>query len=261
MSDEPSVDKESDDPCWDVDSVQPSSGSSVSEEEDLSWDIEPVPNPEMSERKQRRIFRDVVAHDPVDLAEPQYQLHRRDQVVVPSALDHACRLLLGRAQDAIYLALDSGNSAAELPGIVAEDTLRWHEWEIALALRDITDLRAEHEFNAAASAGPMTDAILEPHQRALDLAHDSIVARVTALERYAAEISGAGAAYRDWQDALRVSHLNDKYLDLVARTAADEHAVIEISSLTEQAAEAARTFRATVQQVSQAAAALALPER
>jgi predicted methyltransferase len=143
---------------------------------------------------------------------------------------------------------------------VAEGTLRWHEWEIAAALRDITDLRAEHEFNAAASAGPVTDAVLEPHQRALQLAQDAILSRVTALERYAAEVSAAGTAYRDWQDALRVSHLNDKYLDLVARTAADEHAVIEISGLTEQAAAAARAFRDTVRQVSLAAAALALPE-
>jgi hypothetical protein len=38
-------------------------------------------------------------------------------------------------------------------GILTEATLRWHEWELAVALRDITDLRAEHEFNAAASAG------------------------------------------------------------------------------------------------------------
>jgi hypothetical protein len=45
---------------------------------------------------------------------------------------------------------------------VTELTLRRHEWQIALALRDITDLRAEHEFNAAASAGPMTDPVLVP---------------------------------------------------------------------------------------------------
>jgi hypothetical protein len=148
----------------------------------------------------------------------------------------------------------------ELPDIVAEGTLRRHEWDIAIALRDITDLRAEHEFNAAVSAGPMTDAVLEPHQRAVQLAQDAIVSRVAALERYAAEISTSGTAYRDWQDALRVSHLNDRYLELVARTAADEHAVTEISSLTEQATTAARAFRDTVGQVSQAAAALALPD-
>ena len=56
------------------------------------------------------------------------------------------------------------------------------------AAQPVADLRAEHEFNLAASAGPMTDAVLEPHQRALQLAQDAILSRVTALERYAAEI-------------------------------------------------------------------------
>jgi hypothetical protein len=144
--------------------------------------------------------------------------------------------------------------------VLTERTLRRHEWEIAVALRDITDLRAEHEFNAAGSRGPMTDAVLQPHRRALQLAQDAISSRVDTLERYAAQVSAAETAYRDWQHALRVSHLNDKYLDLVARTAADEHAVVEISGLTEQAAAAARAFRDTVEDVSLAAAALVLPD-
>jgi hypothetical protein len=81
---------------------------------------------------------------------------------------------------------------------VTEGTLRRHEWEIAVALRDITDLRAEHDLNAAASAGPLTAAVLGPHQRAVELAQDGIVHRVAALERYAAEVGWAESAYRDW---------------------------------------------------------------
>jgi hypothetical protein len=223
-------------------------------------DVMPVANPELREGKRKRLIRRLVAYDPVGLPEPQYQLDHRDEVVAPSALDQPCRELLHRAQVAIGLALHSVAIEVDLPEIVAEATLRRHEWEIALALRDITDLRAEQEFNAAASAGPMTDAVLESQQRAVNLAQDAILSRVTALERYAAEISAAGNAFKDWQDALRVADLNDAYLDLVARTAADEHAVAEIGSLTAQAAEAARTFHATVSQVSQAAAALALPD-
>ena len=226
---------------------------------DPSWDVMPVANPELRASKRRRVIDHVLLKDPVGLEEPLRQLRDRDQVVVPSSLDAACRPLLTRAQDAIRSALESAPDGADLPEIVAESTLRWHEWQIAVALRDITELRAEHDDNASASAGPMTDAVLEPQQRALQLAQDAIVSRVTALERYAAEMCTAGTAYRDWQDALRVSHLNDRYLDLVARTAADEHAVAEISDLTERATEAARAFRETVGQVSQAAAALALP--
>jgi hypothetical protein len=228
---------------------------------DPSWDIMPVANPALRERKRRRLIRGSLACDPAGLAEPVYQLHHRDQIVFPSALDRGSRELLVRAQVAINSALDPvADDAARSPDIVTEPALRQHEWQIAIALRDITDLRAEHEFNAAASAGPMTDSVLEPQQRALQLAQDAIESRVTALERYAAEVLAARSALRDWQDALRISDLNDRYLDLVAHTAADEHAVTEISGLTEQAAAAAQAVRESMRQVGLAAAALALPE-
>jgi hypothetical protein len=227
---------------------------------DPSWDIMPVANPDLPEGKRRRLVRDSLARDPVGVDEPMRQVRHRDQIVAPFSLDRACRQLLLRAQVAIDSVPDPGAEQGGLPDIVAEGTLRRHEWEIAVALRDITELRTEHDFNAADSMGPITDAVLQPHQRALQLAHDAISARVTALERYANQVSAAGTAYRDWQDALRLSRLNDRYLDLVARTAADQHAVIEISGLAEQAAAAAQAYRETVQDVSLAAATLELPD-
>jgi len=228
---------------------------------DPSWDIMPVANPALRDRKRRRLIRGSLAHDPVGLAEPLYQLRHRDQVVVPSALDRVSREVLIRAQAAISSALDSViDDAVQSPDILAEPTLRWHEWQIAIALRDITDLRAEHEFNAAASAGPLTDSVLGPQQRALQLAQDAIESRVTALKRYAAEVLAAKSAFRDLQDALRISNLNDSYLALVAHTAADEHAITEISGLTDQATAAAQAVRESMRHVGLAAAALALPE-
>jgi hypothetical protein len=228
---------------------------------DPSWDIMPVANPALRDRKQRRLIRSSLAHDPVGLAEPLYQLRDRDQVVVPSALDRMSRELLIRAQTAISSALDSViDDAQQSPDILAEPTLRWHEWQIAIALRDITDLRAEHEYNAGASAGPLTDSVLGPQQRALTLAQDAIESRITALERYAAEVLGARSAFRDLHDALRISNMNDRYLDLVAHTAADEHAVTEITGLTDQATATAHAARESMRQVGLAAAALALPE-
>ena len=228
---------------------------------DPSWDIMPVASPALRDRKRRRLIRGSLAHDPVGLAEPLYQLRHRDQVVVPSALDRVSRELLIRAQTAISSALDSViDDAAQPPDILAEPTLRWHEWQIAIALRNITDLRAEHEFNAAASAGPLTDSVLGPQQRALQLAQDAIESRVTVLERYAAEVLAARSAFRDLQDALRISNLNDSYLALVAHTAADAHAITEISGLTDQATAAAQAVRESMRQVGLAAAALALPE-
>jgi hypothetical protein len=105
----------------------------------------------------------------------------------------------------------------------------------------------------------MTAAVLDSQRRALTLAWDATASRVGALERCAAQVEAADAAQQDWQDALRAAGLNDKYLDLVARTAADEHAVAEISSLTEQAAAAARAFSDILQHATLAAEALALP--
>jgi hypothetical protein len=228
---------------------------------DPSWDILPVASPALRGRKRRRLIRGSLAHDPASLAEPLYQLRHREQVVVPSALDRVSRELLICAQIAISSALDSViDDAVQSPDILAEPTLRWHEWQIAIALRDITDLRAEHEFNAAVSAGPLTDSVLGPQQRALQLAQDAIESRITALERYAAEVLGARSAFRDLHDALRISNMNDRYLDLVAHTAADEYAITEISGLTDQATAAAQAARESMRQVGLAAAALALPE-
>ena len=130
-------------------------------------------------------------------------------------LDQQSREHLLRAQRAITKALDGAAAAIEPDDVVPEVTLLRHEWEIAVALRDITDLRAEHGLNAAASVG---------------------TGRMPSV----------------------FSDMNDRYLDLVARTAADEHAVAEISGMTDRAT-AAQTFRQAIEEVGLAAAALELP--
>jgi hypothetical protein len=225
---------------------------------DPSWDVMPVANPDLPARKRTKLLDRTVLADPIGLEEPLYQLRDRELIVVPSTLDRLSRELLLRVQIAIMAALDS-EAGAIADDAVPEGTLLGHEWEIAVALRDITDLRAEHEMNAAASVGPMTNAVLKSQEGALAQAQAAITARVAGLERYADCVSAAGTAYRDWQDALRVADLNDKYLDLVARTAADEYAVAEISGLTERATAAQTTFQQAVQKVSLAAAALEFP--
>lgn len=226
---------------------------------DPSWDVVPVANPDLPARKRNKLFDRAVQKDPVGVAEPVYQYQDREQLVVPSSLDQPSRELLLRAQQAIAVAVDGESAiAADGDGVVPESTLLRHEWEIAVALRDITDLRVEYVLNAAASVGPMTNAVLQSQQRALVQAHDAIAARVSELERYADCVSAAETAYLDWQDALRVSNLNDLYLDIVARTAADEHAVAEIGAMTERTS-TAQAFRQAVQQLSLAASALELP--
>jgi hypothetical protein len=225
---------------------------------DTSWDVMPVVNPDLPARRRNKLVDRAVLTDSIGLEEPAYQLQDRELIVVPSTLDRLSRELLLLAQSAIAVALDAEAAAVAPDGAVPEGTLLRHEWEIAVALREITDLRAEHGLNAAASVGPMTNAVLKSQHSALAQAQESIAARVAELERYAECVRAAATAYRDWQDALRVSDLNDKYLDLVARTAADELAVAEISGLTERAA-AAQTFEQAARKVSLAAAALELP--
>jgi hypothetical protein len=225
---------------------------------DTSWDVMPVANPDLPARRRNKLVDRTVLTDPIGLEEPAYQLQDRGLIVVPSTLDRPSRELLLRAQNAIAEALDAEAGAVPPDGTVPESTLVRHEWEIAVALREITDLRAEHGLNVAASVGPMTNAVLKSQESALAQAQESITARVAELYRYAECVRAAATAYRDWQDALRVSDLNDRYLDLVARTAADELAVAEISGLTERAV-AAETFQQAARKVSLAASALELP--
>ena len=192
---------------------------------------------------------------------PLRQVRLRDQVVSPLALELECRKLLQRAQRAIATIVTSRVYAGDLRGAVEEPVLRQHEWEIAVALREITELLLELVSSyAGGTAGPMTTTILISQNRAISIARDATTARVLALELLAAQVAAAEAARRDWETAHRMAANNDKYLDLVARTAADQRATVEITGMAEQAAEAAQAFRETLQRATLAAEALALPE-
>ena len=145
----------------------------------------PVANPELPARKRQKLVDRTILKDPIGIEEPAFQLEHRQLIVVPSTLDQLSRALLLRAQQAIATALDTEVGATTPEDVVPEITLLRHEWEIAVALRDITDLRAEHGLNAAASVGPITNAVLKSQEGALAQAQEAITARVAELERYA----------------------------------------------------------------------------
>ena len=169
-------------------------------------------------------------------------------------------MLLRRTQNAISAILESGVYGHLSERSVDESALRRHEWEVAAALKDISKLSRELERSVENdSPGPMTVAVLDSQRQALTLAKGATTSRISALERYASELQMADDAKRDWQTALKASSRNDQYLDLVARTAADEHAVAEIQGLTEQAAAAAEVFREHLHQAGLAAEALVFP--
>jgi hypothetical protein len=219
-----------------------------------------VINPSLPASTRRRVLRMSKIGAPVAGPAPMRQVRHRDEIVGPLALDLPSRKVLLRAQQAITRILNSEVYAEDFRATVQESALRRHEWEIAVALRDITELRIEHASSTSAeSPGPLTAAVLASHQRAIGLAEEATALRVSALERYASQLQGADAARQDWRDSVRLAGLNDKYLDLVARTAADEQALAELSGLAEQAALAAHAFHESVQQASLAGEALVLP--
>lgn len=225
-----------------------------------AWGVEPVANPDLREGKRRRLIR-MTKSQIAGRTGPVRQIRYRDQVVSPLALEASCRELLRRAQRAIATIVTSQVYSGDLRDAVEEPVLRWHEWQIATALRDITELLLDLVAGyAAGAAGPMTTTILLSQNRAISLARDATTARVLSLEILAAQVAAADAARRDWETSHRMAANNDKYRDLVARTAADQHATVEITGLAEQAAEAAQALRETLQQATLAAEALALPE-
>jgi hypothetical protein len=222
--------------------------------------IEPVANPDLREGKRQRLIR-MTKTQIAGRRGPTRQIRYRDEVVSPIALEQGCRSLLHRAQCAIATIVDSPVYAGDLRAAAQEPVLRWHEWHIAVALRDITELLLDLASGyAGGTAGPMTTTILLSQNRAISLARDATTARVLSLEILAAQVAAADAARRDWETAHRMAANNDRYRDLVARTAADEHATMEIAGLAEQAAEAGQALRETLQQATLAAEALALPE-
>src|SRR5438046_1809189 len=225
-----------------------------------AWSVEPVVNPSLREARRRRLIR-MTKEQIAGRTGPLRQVRYRDQVVSPLALELECRKLLQRAQYAIAAIVTSGVYAGDLRGAVEELVLRQHEWDIAVALREITELLLDLvSSSGGGTAGPMTATVLLSQNRAISIARDATTARVLALELLAAQGAAAEAARHDWETAHRMAANNDKYLDLVARTAADQRATAEITDLAEQAAEASQALRETLQRATLAAEALALPE-
>jgi NhaP-type Na+/H+ or K+/H+ antiporter len=108
--------------------------------------------------------------------------------------------------------------------------------------------------------GRMTAAVLEPQQRALAMALASMAVRVERLEHYASAVREVDISYTDWIGAQQAERLNDRFRNIVIKTAEDKLAVEELSRLTEVAAAAERAFRHSVQEADLAAETLALPD-
>jgi hypothetical protein len=156
--------------------------------------------------------------------------------LTPADFDARSGALMRRAQDAVDAVTSSEVYRAGLvdrPAVSA--ALAEQEWDIALALREQARLRARRAELSQIQPGAVTATLLDRQVQAARLAEDSVANRVAALERYVAEIRDADAAYRDWQSAAALAELNEPHLDLLARTAADEHRIAEIEALSQHA--------------------------
>lgn len=150
--------------------------------------------------------------------------------------DTRSRVLLRRAQDAIDAVTSSKvyrDGLVDEPAVNA--ALAEQEWDIALALREQARLRARRAELSQVHTGPLAVTLLDGQFRAARLAEASVARRVAALERYAGEVRAADAAYRDWQSAAAVAELDGQHLDLLARTAADEHGIAGIEAMSQHA--------------------------
>jgi hypothetical protein len=174
---------------------------------------------------------------PADVAARTY--HGR--YLTGADFDARARVLLRRAQDAVDAVTSAGICRAGLldgPASLAEQ-----EWDIALTLREQARLRARRaEVSATAGmepAGAEKAAMLDRQAEAARLAEASVAERIAALERYADEVRAADATYRDWQRDLyrtvALEQLTDQHMDMLARTAADEHGIAEIEAMSQQA--------------------------
>jgi hypothetical protein len=151
-------------------------------------------------------------------------------------LDARARVLLRRAQDAVHAVNSAEIVRADLiDEPVTSAALAEQEWEIALALREQARLRQMRSRLAEPSPRSPAAELLEDHRRAAQAADRSIADRVSALERFAAEVRRADAAYRDWRQHTAVAELTGQHLDMLARTAADEHGITGLNAMTQQA--------------------------
>jgi hypothetical protein len=165
----------------------------------------------------------------------------RGRYVTDADLDAPARLLLRRGQEAV-----SSVRAAQVTeaGLLQEGpALAAQEWDVAVALREQSRLRAQRaEVAALAGLSEPAASLLRQHGDAADEAERSTTARVEALERLAAATRAADGAYQDWHTRARLADLGHAHLDMLARTAADAHGIAELTEMTERARAVRTTF-------------------
>ncbi|MGW3200843.1 hypothetical protein ACWDBD_41040 [Streptomyces sp. NPDC001118] len=152
---------------------------------------------------------------------------RQRYILTSELIDEAAQLLVRavRASEqimdsAVHL-LDLVDSARNATGLPVE------QWEIAVTLRSYSRLSANEP---AYPAGNDAREVLSARRQAMAISLTSIQQRVEALEAYAARTREADRRLRELQQIEHLAQDNEAVLDLVARTARDEHAIADLQS-------------------------------
>ena len=160
----------------------------------------------------------------------------RGRYVTAADLEASGRVLLRRAQDAADSVRHAEvHKTGMLDDVRADVTLMGQEWDIATALREQARLRTRRAEAGVPAPGSAAAELLAQHREAARTAFDSVARRVDALERYAAEVRAADTAYRSWRQHAAIAELSAPHMDMLARTAADEHGIAELDAMTRQA--------------------------
>lgn len=126
------------------------------------------------------------------------------------------------------------------------------EWEIARLLSKLSSLRAEHREALEGGVTPEVAAVAEPLVRALDSSEAAVVARVEALERYAAHVAEAERAYRAHHQIEQLRSKLPRYEELLAESGADRSGAPEIEQLAQDADRLEQALRRSVQSAQDA---------
>ncbi|MFD0887842.1 hypothetical protein ACFQ08_25155, partial [Streptosporangium algeriense] len=121
----------------------------------------------------------------------------RERYLLEEDFDDAAGELLLRTRTAVGSVLGSRvNAEGLLDDVRNAVVLPTQEWEIARLLAKLSALRAEHRTLLAGGVTPEVSAAVRPLERVLADSEKAVVARVEAIERYAAHVARAERAQR-----------------------------------------------------------------
>ncbi|MEV4568817.1 hypothetical protein AB0K12_34030 [Nonomuraea sp. NPDC049419] len=203
-------------------------------------------------------------NDPADDEEADYEREVYEQLrwyegryVLAGDLDESAARLLERAQRAIATVTGSRvNTDGLLDDVRNAVMLPAQEWEIARLLAKLSALRTKHRETVSQGLTPEVAAVAEPLARALDNSEEAVLARVEALERYAANVTEAERAYVAHHQIEELRGRMHQYEELVAETGADGFAVPELERLAADADRLEQALRRSVSSAREAFRAL-----